>query len=368
MDTAIETRRDVDIDLYGKRFSTDLLVDDAITDSKPRPNTPVDYVEDPILKVREVEVKKKNVEVMKEIEKKKEVVEEKPFLRRVASPKAKRPMCLDIDTTIFAGLDDTTIMDNIVKSFSEDDFSVIEAPITSDSGLYSSDDARIRHRLHRPVSTDNSPEKLELRTLQQIFDRSFSSNLSSPHESTSFDDDIFSTEHSDDKNGNYLEDFRSKMNDMKNAYNPKKMQKFYPKNFDDGKKVKRGNGEGQKRQKNLRKKETKTEKRRVVRDETEGLVRRPSLKIADRFEENLLEYVKDTEIEDALAATRKLSAQYGLRLPDAPPKPASPDRSIKVIEGHFKASISAPEKPERPRSFRSTRYDSFGDPDFGTPV
>lgn len=305
---------------------------------------------------------------VKTVDEKVEVKEARKLKTPRNSPHHRR--LLDcIDDAIFAGLDDMSTLDNIVKSFSEDDFSCVEPPGTSDSGLYSSDETRDRPRpLPSLASLHNSPEKVELLTLQQIFDRSFSSNLSSPHESTSFDDDIFSTEHSDEKNGNYLDDFRSKMNDMKSAYNPKKMQKFYPKSTMDEfiKKPKRPSQETQKRPKSLRKKEGKTEKRRTGREELENAGRRPSLKMTDRFEENLLEYVKDPDVEDALEATRKLSLQYGLRLPDARNEPTSPERAIKVIEGHFKTPL--PEKQEKPKNFRSARYDSFGDPDFGTPV
>lgn len=400
-DCVAEPPERLDIDLYGQRFRTDLdcsTLEDVTPpaqDIKPKkpeerqdtavpnhsdlkepspPHTPPSQPYSTLLSDGAVKDFPKPEEPK---ESKKSKIRSRQLQRTPQSPRSptvqdlRRSELLDcIDAAIFAGLDDTSMLDNIVKSFSEDDFSCVEAPMTSDSGLYSSDETRGHSR---PIpclpSLDNSPEKVELRTLQQIFDRSFSSNLSSPHESTSFDDDIFSTEHSDEKNGNYLDDFRSKMNDMKSAYNPKKIQKFYPKNMDDFmKKPKRGGQEPQKRTKSLRKKEGKTEKRRGGREEEEVGGRKPSLKVADRFEENLLEYsVKDADVDDALEATRKLSLQYGLRLPDARPEPSSPDRAIKVIEGHFKATLPTSDR-EKPKAFRSTRYDSFGDPDFGTPV
>ncbi|EEB20068.1 hypothetical protein Phum_PHUM601580 [Pediculus humanus corporis] len=159
-----------------------------------------------------------------------------------------------VDEKIFSGLDDHSILDNIIKSFSEDDFSYYlegekEKNITSDSGLevcLSGSDVdvclKINNKRDFPNdcwSENNVVEKVELKTLQQIFDRSFSSNLSSPRGSTSFDDDILSTEHSDEKSHHSTvattttttTSFKNKTKDSRhNGFGQKKMQKSISKN------------------------------------------------------------------------------------------------------------------------------------------
>lgn len=370
-----------------------------------------------------------------------------------------------VDENIFSGLEDHSILDNIVKSFSEDDFSYLDNDkdknVTSDSGLEiylsGSDidvdkryfEKRRKDKNYLNESIDNSPEKIELKTLQQIFDRSFSSNLSSPRGSTSFDDDILSTEHSDEKSGNSANDFRNKMKDMKNTYNPKKIQKFYPKNMDmsddilkksikndqmnaiiktegnNAKKVKRNSMDATKRMKSTRKakennkKDAKMEKRKNSKELGVEMFkaadmykkRESNYKITDRFDENLIEYnVKNYDFEqhspvklddrihmfeveqkleektDEMEETRKLSRKYGLKIPGKVVKSdlnnrlsvtemKSPERCIKVLDGHFKhfkpvldGNANGGDKELKAKAFRSSRYDSFGDPDFGTPV
>lgn len=351
-----------------------------------------------------------------------------------------------VDENIFSGLEDNSLLDNIVKSFSEDDFSYLENEkdknATSDSGLeiylsgsdldadkrYFEDRSKDKNYLNEWI--DNTPEKIELKTLHQIFDRSFSSNLSSPRGSTSFDDDILSTEHSDEKS-NLANNFRNKMKDMKNTYNPKKIQKFYPKNMDMSedtirksfksengitkseslKKTKRNSSETLKRAKNSRKTKengrkefSKSEKRKNLKENDPEAyrqnenARKANYKMTDRFDENLIEYnVKNYEVEEAqsehqekpedpvvdeLEETRKLSRKYGLKIPGKVVKSdrlvfaevKSPEKCIKILESHFKhfkpalnASAKATDK-DKSKVFRSSRYDSFGDPDFGTPV
>lgn len=364
-----------------------------------------------------------------------------------------------VDENIFSGIEDHSILDNIIKSFSEDDFSYLdvekEKNVTSDSGLEvclsGSDldgdkvcvEERYRKNSFMNDWVDNTPEKVELKTLQQIFDRSFSSNLSSPRGSTSFDDDILSTEHSDEKS-HCANDFKNKTRDMKNAYNLKKAQKFYQKNgevSDDilkktfakqdflvnqkneiniGKKMKKSGLDTIKRSKSARKskensrKEGKCDKRKNSRD-LEGdfsklneinKKREVNFKMTDHFEENLIEYnvnnyetdnrIKNYESEntsylegetDEIEETRKLSRRYGLKIPGKGVKAEtndvtiandvkSPEHSVpKVIESHFKhiksvpeSSVKANEKQAKSKAFRCSRYDSFGDPDFGTPV
>lgn len=434
------------IDLFGFRFQTDIndvinyenddLLDDFLIKNSDSIQTDVDLME------------------MKE-------AEPKP------QPPKIEPKLEYIDENIFSGLEDTSLLDNIVKSFSEDDFSYLDNDkdknVTSDSGLEiylsGSDididkryfEKRYKEKNYLNESMENSPEKIELKTLQQIFDRSFSSNLSSPRGSTSFDDDILSTEHSDEKSGNSANDFRNKMKDMKNTYNPKKIQKFYPKNMDmsddilkktfkndpltvilkndainNSKKCKRNSSDSIKRTKSGRKakennkKEIKVEKMNKNAKEIDcEPLKTPNVykkkdainyKITDRFEENLIEYnVKQYDVEDPIKKedlienfeienkpekkeepadeieeTRKLSRKYGLKIPGKVVKSdlnnrlivtevKSPDKCIKVIDGHFKhfkpiLDANSTEKETKMKAFRNNRFDSFGDPDFGTPV
>ncbi|KAK6641836.1 hypothetical protein RUM44_013554 [Polyplax serrata] len=371
-----------------------------------------------------------------------------------------------VDENIFSGLEDHSILDNIMKSFSEDDYSYLDAEkeknLTSDSGLevcLSGSDADNDAEKCSPDGNknylndwiDNVPEKVELKTLQQIFDRSFSSNLSSPRGSTSFDDDILSTEHSDEKS-NTVCDYKNKGRDSRYTCNMKKIQKcpmksaslteeILRKSFGkvdpltglksdpaNSKKVKRTSSDIIKRSKSGRKtketgrKDVKLEKRKNSK-ELEGELPKPTgethkkrevnFKVTDRFEENLIEYnVKNfdvsqlspgkenclqtydatkkveftDEVSDELEETRKLSRRYGLKIPGkgvkadgnnlvVMPDVTSPERSLKVLEGHFKhfkpmldGSARQNEKESKTLKFRGSRYESFGDPDFGTPV
>lgn len=369
-----------------------------------------------------------------------------------------------VDENIFSGLEDHSILDNIMKSFSEDDFSYLDAEkeknVTSDSGLEvclsGSDNDGEKLYLDGEKNylndwVDNVPEKVELKTLQQIFDRSFSSNLSSPRGSTSFDDDILSTEHSDEKS-NSAGDLKNNAREVKNIHNTKKVPKGFSKNTGvsdeilkksltkmealaslkneivNGKKIKRSASDAIKRNKSGRKskesvrKEIKCEKRKPSK-ELEGDLskngdvqkkREVNFKITDRFEENLIEYnVKNfdmnqtsptkvgncvqnfdanrkveiiEEMTDELEETRKLSRKYGLKIPGKGVKTdlsnavvvtevKSPERCMKVLESHlkhFKPVLEGPtklnEKECKSKAFRCSRYESFGDPDFGTPV